>query len=108
MMDEYLQVVTTTATREDAQKIADALVEKRVAGCVQILGPIVSTFWWHGKIERTEEWLCMIKSERRFYSRLEQSIKELHSYETPEIIAVPIVAGSQQYLQWLSDELRPQ
>jgi periplasmic divalent cation tolerance protein len=106
-MDEYLQVVTTTATREDAQKIADALVEKRVAGCVQIVGPIVSTFWWQGKIERTEEWLCMIKSARRFYSRLEQSIKELHSYETPEIIAVPIVAGSQQYLQWLSDELHP-
>ena len=108
MMDEYLQVVTTTATREDAQKIADALVEKRVAGCVQILGPIVSTFWWQGKIERTEEWLCVIKSEGRFYSRLEQSIKELHSYETPEIIAVPIVAGSRQYLEWLSDELRPQ
>ena len=108
MMDEYLQVLTTTATREDAQKIADALVERRLAGCVQTVGPIVSTFWWQGKIERTEEWLCVIKSEGRFYSRLEQSIKELHSYETPEIIAVPIVAGSQQYLQWLSDELRPQ
>jgi periplasmic divalent cation tolerance protein len=107
-MDEYLQVSTTTATREDAQKIADTLVEKRLAGCVQIVGPIVSTFWWQGKIERTEEWLCMIKSEKRLYSTLEPSIKELHSYETPEIIAVPIVAGSQQYLQWLSHELRPQ
>ncbi len=108
VMDQYLQVLTTTATREDAQTIADALVEKRLAGCVQIVGPIVSTFSWQGKIERAEEWLCMIKSEKSLYSRLEQSIKELHTYETPEIIAVPIVAGSQQYLQWLSHELRPQ
>jgi periplasmic divalent cation tolerance protein len=107
-MDEYLQVSTTSATREDAQKIADTLVEKRLAGCVQIVGPIVSTFWWQGKIERTEEWLCVIKSEKRLYTKLESSIKELHSYETPEIIAVPIVAGSQQYLQWLSHGLRPQ
>ena len=107
VMDQYLQVLTTTATREDAQTIADALVEKRLAGCVQIVGPIVSTFLWQGKIERAEEWLCMIKSEKSFYSRLEQSIKELHTYKTPEIIAVPIVAGSQQYLQWLSHELHP-
>jgi periplasmic divalent cation tolerance protein len=104
-MDEYLQVLTTTATREDAQTIADVLVEKRLAGCVQIVGPIASTFRWEGKVERTAEWLCLIKSETRLYDALEQAIKEQHPYETPEIIAISIAAGSQPYLQWLSHTL---
>jgi periplasmic divalent cation tolerance protein len=105
-MEEYIQVLTTTATREEAQKIADALVERRVAGCVQIAGPIVSTFWWKSKIERTEEWLCVMKSKKRLFHVLERSIKEQHTYETPEIIAIPIVAGSQDYLQWLDHDLQ--
>lgn len=105
-MDKYLQVLTTTATREDAQTIADVLVEKRLAGCVQIVGPIASTFWWEGKVERSAEWLCLIKTETRLYDALEQAIKAHHSYETPEIIAISIVAGSQAYLQWLSQALR--
>jgi periplasmic divalent cation tolerance protein len=104
-MDEYIQVLTTTATREDAQAIADTLVENHLAGCVQIVGPIVSTFRWQGEIERTEEWLCLIKTEKRLYSTLEQSIKMQHPYEIPEIIAIPVVAGSRPYLQWLSHEL---
>jgi periplasmic divalent cation tolerance protein len=104
-MDEYLQVLTTTATPEDAQTIADVLVEKRLAGCVQIVGPIASTFWWEDKVERTTEWLCLIKTETRLYDALEQAIKEQHPYETPEIIAISIVAGSQPYLQWLSHTL---
>jgi periplasmic divalent cation tolerance protein len=104
-MDDYIQVLTTTATREDAQAIADAVVERRLAGCVQIVGPIASTFWWQGKIERAQEWLCFMKSDKRLYHALEQTIKEHHTYETPEIIAIPIVAGSQAYLQWLSHEL---
>ncbi len=106
VVDDFIQVLTTTATREDAQAIADALVEKHLAGCVQIVGPIVTTFWWKGQLERTEEWLCLIKSERRLYTELEQSIKTHHPYETPEIVAIPIIAGSQAYLQWLSRELR--
>lgn len=105
-MNEFIQVFTTTATREDAQTIGDALVEKRLAGCVQIVGPILSTFWWKGKVEHTEEWLCIIKSEKRLYHDLEHAIKAQHPYETPEIIAVSIVAGSQPYMQWLSQELR--
>jgi periplasmic divalent cation tolerance protein len=105
-MDEYIQVLTTTATREDAQAIADALVENHLAGCVQIVGPIVSTFRWQGEVERTEEWLCLIKTEKRLYPTLEQFIKTQHAYETPEIIAIPVVAGSQPYLQWLSRALR--
>src|SRR5919108_6671112 len=101
MTDEFIQVLTTTASREDAQLIADDVVERRLAGCVQIVGPILSTFWWKGKIERTQEWLCIMKSEMRLYHDLEHAIQAQHPYETPEIIAASIVAGSQSYLQWL-------
>jgi periplasmic divalent cation tolerance protein len=106
VMAEFIQVLTTTATREDAQTIADAVVEKRLAGCVQVVGPIRSTFWWNGKVEHTEEWLCIIKSEERLYHHLERAIQAQHPYETPEIIAVPIIAGSEPYLRWLGQELR--
>ncbi len=106
MMEEYIQVVTAIEKREDAEKIAKALVEKRLAACVQILGPIVSTYWWKDNIETAEEWLCVIKSKKDVYEELEKSIKEIHPYETPEIFALPVVAGSKDYLKWLSNEVK--
>jgi periplasmic divalent cation tolerance protein len=106
VMDDYIQAYTTTASREEAQKIADALVESQLAGCVQIVGPITSIYRWQGKIERAEEWLCVIKSMRSRYAELERVIAAQHSYDTPEIIAVPVVAGSQAYLQWLDQAVR--
>jgi len=105
-MGEYIQIFTTTEKREDAERIAQALVEKRLAGCVQIVGPMVSTYRWKGKVETAEEWLCLIKSRRGLYEELERAIMEMHPYETPEIIAIPIVAGSREYLEWLGDELK--
>jgi len=105
-MDEYIQVFTTTEKREQAEKIARALVEKRLAGCVQIVGPVVSTYWWKGKVEIAEEWLCFIKSKKSLFNELEKAIKEVHPYETPEIIAIPIVEGSKNYLEWLKRELK--
>lgn len=77
-MEEYIQVVTAIEKREDAEKIADFLVEKRLAACVQIVVPIVSTYWWKGNIERAKEWLCIIKSKKDLYEELEKSIKEIH------------------------------
>ncbi|MDP2952779.1 MAG: divalent-cation tolerance protein CutA [Chloroflexota bacterium] len=106
MSEEYIQVFTTTEKREDAERIARALVEKRLAGCVQIIGPIASTYRWKGAIETAEEWLCFIKSKKALYGELEKAIVEIHPYETPEIIALPIVAGSKGYLEWLGGELR--
>ena len=106
MMEEYIQVFTTTEKKEDAEKIANVLVKNRLAGCIQILGPIVSTYWWKGNVEIAEEWLCFIKSKRMLYDELEKAIKEIHPYETPEIIAVPIVRGSKDYLEWLKNELK--
>jgi len=105
-MKEFVQIFTTTGKREDAEKVARALVQKRLAGCVQIIGPIQSTYWWKNRIETAKEWLCLIKSEKGLYKEVEKTIKEIHPYETPEITAVPIVAGSKEYLEWLHDELK--
>jgi periplasmic divalent cation tolerance protein len=104
-MSQYVCVLTTTAQREDAQRIAGELVEQRLAACVQIVGPIVSTYRWHGQIETAEEWQCWAKSRRDLYDRIEQTIRRLHPYQAPEIIALPIVAGSDQYLAWLDAEV---
>jgi periplasmic divalent cation tolerance protein len=108
-MPDYIQVLTTTATKEDAQRIAQALVESRLAACVQVLGPITSTYRWQGTEETSEEWLCQIKTRRDLFDTLEEAIRRIHPYEVPEILALPVVAGSQKYLAWLEGEVqRPQ
>jgi periplasmic divalent cation tolerance protein len=104
-MKSYIQVSTTTETKGQAQKIAQYLVETRLAACVQITGPITSIYRWKGKVENAQEWLCMIKTWEELFDKVEAAIKKLHSYETPEIVAVPIVKGSKEYLIWLDDEL---
>ena len=103
-MSSCIQVTTTTATKEEAQKIARHLVEQKVAACVQVSGPITSVYRWKGKVETAEEWLCLIKTQESLYSELEKAIISLHSYETPEIIALPIITGSRDYLSWLQNE----
>jgi len=102
-MNTYIQVTTTTETKEQAQKIAQYLVEQKIAACVQITGPITSIYRWKGKVENTQEWLCLIKTQDNLYNKVEAAIKSQHSYETPEIIALPIVKGSKEYLNWLDD-----
>jgi periplasmic divalent cation tolerance protein len=104
-MKSFIQVTTTTESREQAKKIADFLVEQKLVACVQIVGPIESTYRWKGKVENAQEWLCLIKTRDDFYKEVESAIKEMHSYETPEIIVVPILKGSKEYLNWLDDEL---
>jgi len=105
-MTECIQVFTTTSKKTEARKIAKALVKRRLAACVQVLGPITSTYRWQGKIESSDEWLCLIKSTTELYPQLERAIRELHPYEVPEILAVPVVAGYQGYLDWLAAELK--
>lgn len=99
-------MLTTVGSREEAGRIAVGLVERRLAACVQTLGPIVSRYRWQGAIEEAEEWQCLAKTESRLYDEVEAAIRELHSYEEPEILAMPIVAGSAGYLDWVSAEVR--
>jgi periplasmic divalent cation tolerance protein len=105
-MPEYIQVVTTTAHREDAESLARALVEARLAACVQVIGPIQSTYRWHGAIETAQEWQCWAKSRLDLYDQIEAVIRRLHPYEVPEILAVPVLAGSKSYLAWLDQEVK--
>jgi len=105
-MTDAIQVLTTTARQEDAQRIAQTLVEGRLAACVQILGPITSTYRWQGAMETSQEWLCLIKSRRDVYDALEEAIRRVHPYEVPEILALPVVAGSASYLAWLAGEVQ--
>ncbi len=104
-MKTFIQISTTTATKEEAQKIARYLIEQKLAACAQILGPIESTYVWKDKVETAGEWLCLIKTREALFDKVANAIKKLHPYETPEIIAVPIKQGSAQYLQWIEHSL---
>lgn len=104
-MAEYLQVLTTAGSEDEAERISAALVERHLAACVQVVGPISSRYRWQGKIETAREWMCVAKTETARYPALETAIRELHSYDEPEIVATPIVAGSCGYLEWVSESL---
>jgi periplasmic divalent cation tolerance protein len=106
-MTDFIQVITTIDSQQAASELAAALVQRRLAGCVQVLGPVTSTYRWQGQVETSQEWLCLIKSQRTQYAALEQAIRELHSYEVPEILALAVEAGSAAYLEWLAGALKP-
>jgi periplasmic divalent cation tolerance protein len=104
MTTDYIQVVTTVARHDEADAIARELVDQRLAACVQIVGPITSTYRWQGAIETGQEWQCWAKTRRELYDRVEEAIRRIHPYEIPEILAVPVVAGSESYLNWIEQE----
>jgi periplasmic divalent cation tolerance protein len=101
---EHIQVLTTTASEEEAAAIADVLLERRLAACVQVLGPVASTYRWQGKVERAREWQCLAKTQAALYPAVEAAIREAHSYDEPEIVAIPILRGSPGYLAWIDRE----
>jgi periplasmic divalent cation tolerance protein len=106
-MDTVIQAMTTVDSEDRAAHIAMTLVERRLAACVQVVGPISSTYWWEGAIETAREWLCLIKTREELYSQLESAIREVHPYDVPEILAVPVVAGNPTYVEWLQQEAQP-
>jgi len=105
-MSSILQVVTTTEDKQQAQSLAQELVEQRLAACVQISGPIESTYRWEGAVHASAEWLCTIKTNRAKLSDLQATILQRHSYDVPEIVVTEIVDGSPAYLDWLAAELK--
>ena len=104
-MSDCIQVLTTAGSEEEAGRIASALVERRLAACVQVVGPVTSRYRWQGAVEEEREWQCLAKTTRAAYPRIEAAIRELHSYEEPEIVAAPIVAGSAGYLAWIEENV---
>ena len=104
-MPDFLQVTTAVDNAEDAQAIAAAVVGERLAACVQVIGPIQSTFWWDGDVQVSEEWLCLIKTRADLFDQLIAVVHQVHPYDVPELIATPVVAGGKAYLAWLQGEL---
>jgi periplasmic divalent cation tolerance protein len=94
-------VLTTTASLEEARKIARALVEGRLAACVNIIPKIESVYRWEGKVEEAQEYLLLVKTTAESFPAVREAIQQLHSYEVPECIALSIEGGSQAYLQWI-------
>ncbi|MFJ1750123.1 divalent-cation tolerance protein CutA [Streptomyces sp. NPDC088116] len=103
-MADYLAVLTTTDSGGKAQSLAATAVEKHLAACAQIDGPVTSVYRWEGKIETDTEWRVLYKTTAARYDELAAHIKAVHDYDTPEIIATPITKGSDEYLAWLDSE----
>ncbi|MEO5874260.1 MAG: divalent-cation tolerance protein CutA [Streptosporangiaceae bacterium] len=104
MPQAYLQVTTATDSRQEAASIARAAVEERLAACAQLFGPMASTYWWEGEIETAEEWMVVFKTTADRFEELAGLITERHSYDTPEIVATAVAAGSADYLAWIGDQ----
>jgi len=104
MKSKFLQIYTTTDSKKIAKKIALTLVKEKLAACVQITGPIKSIYRWKGKVENAREWLCIIKCRAKQFRKIEARIKQIHTYQIPEIVAIPIAGGSPDYLNWLNED----
>jgi periplasmic divalent cation tolerance protein len=100
-------VITTVAGAEDANRIGRALVEERLAACVSLLAPVQSIYRWNDQIETSDETMLLIKTTLERLRTLETRLSELHSYETPEFLVVPVESGSRAYLDWLLASLQP-
>ena len=105
---DALLVLMTAGSREEAARLADILVVSHLAACVQILPEIESVYRWQGNVERAPEILLLAKTTQANFAALESAVRSLHSYETPEIIAVPLAAASAPYLEWLTANVIPQ
>ena len=104
-MTDAVIVLCTFANQEDAVRVAGTVVEARLAACVNILGPMQSIYRWEGEIERADEILALIKTTERGFPALRDHIKELHPYQTPEIIALPVLDGLSAYLGWMREQI---
>jgi periplasmic divalent cation tolerance protein len=101
-----IMVIVTTNSKQEAQKIITNLLRNRLIACGNIIGPISSSFWWKNNVEQSEEFILLLKSQMRLYEEIENEVLELHSYETPEILVLPIVEGSKPYLDWISNSVK--
>ena len=103
----YIIVIITTPNKEEAVKIVRSLLKERLIACANIVGPVSSLFWWQRKIDEENEFLVFMKSHKSLFKRLSKRVMEIHSYDVPEIIALPIIEGSPPYIDWLKTSLQP-
>jgi periplasmic divalent cation tolerance protein len=104
-MTDKIVVMSTCGSSEEAQRLARELVMQRAAACVNIVAPVRSIYRWNGGIEDAEEWLLIVKTSRSSFDRLRNILEAAHSYELPEVLAIPVIAGSPNYLSWIENEV---
>src|SRR5450432_3715465 len=106
-MTDKIVVLSACESHAEAEKIATSVVEKRLAACVNLIPGIESIYRWRGAVERSKEFLLVIKSSRELLPDLQAELLKLHSYEIPEVLAIPIVDGAEDYLNWMEREIQP-
>jgi periplasmic divalent cation tolerance protein len=106
IMTDKIVVLNTCASAEEAERLARSLVERRLAACVTVVSPVRSFYRWKGAVADATEWLLVIKTSRPMFERLRAALESTHSYELPEILALPVIEGSADYLAWLDGELQ--
>ncbi|NAS25093.1 divalent cation tolerance protein CutA [Herbidospora sp. NEAU-GS84] len=103
-MSDHIEVRVTAGSPEEADRLAGTVVGRRLAACAQIVGPIASVYWWDGEVNRSQEWLVLFKTTAERFGDLSGCVREVHSYDVPEIIAVPVAMGTGDYLSWIDRE----
>jgi len=103
-MTDKIVVFTTCGSEEEAHKLASILIEKHLAACVNITAPVTSVYRWKGAVEKASEWMLVIKTRRELFDALRVLLESAHSYELPEVLALPVVEGSPTYLAWVDSE----
>lgn len=101
----YIVILVTASNKKEAIRIAQGLIKNKLAACVNIIGKIESIFWWQGKVDRSNEALLVIKSKRNKLNKIIKHVRGAHSYEVPEIIALPIIGGYKKYLKWINESV---
>lgn len=104
-MTDKVVVLSTCGTEQEAEQVARVLVERKLAACVNVVAPVQSFYWWQGKVEKSSEHLLIIKTSRDLFDKVRSALESIHSYELPELVALPIVDGSANYLNWMNENL---
>lgn len=107
MEDNFIIIFVTCSSKKEAKNITGLLLKKRLIACANIISGVESNFWWQGKVDKSKEVMAVLKTKRANFKKIEKEIKRIHSYDVPEIIAVPIIAGSGDYLKWIGGSVRP-
>lgn len=104
METDFIIILVTCVSKKEAENIVNALLKKRLIACGNIISGVESKFWWSGRIDKAKEILILLKARKKDFKKIGKEIKRIHSYEVPEVIAIPIISGNEKYLDWLKEE----